>query len=88
MIESLFEIDDIFLSGNNILKVMKSCDKYKLKYFNRIDYINIEKEESEIEQKNILTNDDINVFRKAYKEKRNQENIQIINGNIYYLIKR
>ena len=49
MIESLFKIDDIFLSGNNILKVMKSCAKYNLKCFNRIDYINIEKEKSKIE---------------------------------------
>ena len=65
MVESLLDIKKIYLSLNNILKVMKLCSKYNLKCFSNINRIIMQTEIiTDIEKQYILNDNDISALIK------------------------
>ena len=88
MIESLFEDIriKIKLDGNNILRVMKCCFKYKLQCFCKFDRINFsDQKKITIEKESIISDDEIE-FLKSFKLNINGSLFQyILNIYIIYL---
>ena len=70
MIESLFKEKKINFCGNNILKVMKLCAKYKLKHFDKFDRITIIRKNKNplIEKEYFLSDNDIEIILLNYYE--------------------
>ena len=70
LIESLFKEKKINFCGNNILKVMKLCAKYKLKHFDKFDRITIIRKNKNplIEKEYFLSDNDIEIILLNYYE--------------------